>query len=113
MSQVGQPPVVIQGYQILKTLGEGLQGKAYKATNLRTQETVVLKEAWRILVQLILGVNYLHSKKMCHRDLKPANIFLTGANKEVRIGDFGFSKMIEGSKSYLESMIGTPYKIFY
>ncbi|KAA6371816.1 MAG: putative CAMK family protein kinase [Streblomastix strix] len=65
-------------------------------------------EAWSILVQLILGVNYMHSLKICHRDLKPDNIFLTGNNLEVRIGDLGFSKMLDPQRSYLQSMLGTP-----
>jgi serine/threonine protein kinase len=41
-----------------------------------------------IIVGLVLGMNYLHSKDIIHRDLKPGNILLD-ENYRVRICDFG------------------------
>ena len=51
-------------------------------------EDVIIK----ILVQMCLGVNALHSLRIMHRDLKSANIFLTNDNI-VKIGDLNVSKI--------------------
>lgn len=45
-------------------------------------------QIWTFFIQIMLGVNHLHSQNMLHRDLKSLNIFLTG-NNEIRIGDLG------------------------
>ncbi|RNF26762.1 putative protein kinase [Trypanosoma conorhini] len=45
-----------------------------------------------ILLQLLLALHYLHTKKkMLHRDLKPANVLLHTKGL-VKLGDFGLSK---------------------
>ena len=45
----------------------------------------------RIVVEIVLGMRYIHSNKLMHRDLKPDNILLS-QNKHVRISDFGLAK---------------------
>ncbi|XP_075043551.1 serine/threonine-protein kinase Nek11-like [Mixophyes fleayi] len=44
------------------------------------------------LIQLLLGVNYLHERLVMHRDLKTKNIFLK--NGTLKIGDFGVSRIL-------------------
>jgi serine/threonine protein kinase len=46
--------------------------------------------AW--LTQLVMGLRYVHDKKILHRDLKTQNVFLTGFNI-VKLGDFGIAKV--------------------
>jgi len=59
--------------------------------------------------QALLGLKYLHTKQILHRDLKPQNIFLTRQG-DLRLGDFGISKVLQGSSSNKEqTTIGTPY----
>lgn len=43
--------------------------------------------------EIILGVEYLHSKNVVYRDIKPENI-LIDIDGHVRIADFGLSKVI-------------------
>ena len=45
----------------------------------------------RIVVEIVLGMRYIHQKGFMHRDLKPSNILL---NKKlhVRISDFGLAR---------------------
>lgn len=50
----------------------------------------------------------MHDKKILHRDLKSQNIFLT-KNNEVKIGDFGISKVLENTKEFAKTSLGTPY----
>ncbi|XP_069822165.1 serine/threonine-protein kinase Nek11-like [Dendropsophus ebraccatus] len=47
------------------------------------------------LIQLLLGVNYLHERLVIHRDLKPKNIFLKYGM--LKIGDFGVSRILASS----------------
>ncbi|KAM5152595.1 eukaryotic translation initiation factor 2-alpha kinase 1 [Mantella aurantiaca] len=52
---------------------------------------VDVSSALGIFYQLLQGVRYIHSMGVLHRDLKPRNIFLQGADRHVRIGDFGLA----------------------
>lgn len=56
-----------------------------------------------IIIQIIKGLEYIHSKNIIHRDIKPDNIFIIANNSEthinkytVKIGDFGLCKKYIG-----------------
>ncbi|KAJ7401895.1 eukaryotic translation initiation factor 2 alpha kinase 2 [Pitangus sulphuratus] len=59
-------------------------------------------------LQIMKGVEYIHSEKLIHRDLKPPNIFISHDDK-IKIGDFGlvtfaaYETLTEntGTKSYM------------
>ncbi|KAJ4959863.1 hypothetical protein NE237_020579 [Protea cynaroides] len=56
--------------------------------------------------QVLDGLNYLHSQKIVHRDIKPANL-LANQNMEVKIADFGVSKIMSHSLEHCHSYVGT------
>jgi len=55
--------------------------------NRQMQESEV-KSLWK---QVILAIDYLHSKNITHRDVKLENILLTEDCKTIKLIDFGFS----------------------
>ncbi|XP_063121680.1 serine/threonine-protein kinase Nek11 isoform X3 [Rattus norvegicus] len=58
-------------------------------------------------IQLLLGVDYMHERRILHRDLKSKNIFLK--NNLPKIGDFGVSRLLMGSCELATTLTGTPY----
>jgi NIMA (never in mitosis gene a)-related kinase len=60
-----------------------------KKNNQHFSENLVIN--W--VLQLVLGVQFIHSKKILHRDLKPQNIFIDN-DMNIKIGDFGISKIL-------------------
>jgi NIMA (never in mitosis gene a)-related kinase 1/4/5 len=83
------------------------KAKAKEVTSLNEHVT------WNISLQIILGLQYLHSKKVLHRDLKTANVFLMKTPEQpyfqVKIGDLGVAKLLETSTAFAQTIVGTPY----
>lgn len=59
-------------------------------------------------VQICLAMKHIHERKILHRDLKTQNIFLTSKG-EVKIGDFGISRVLKSTYDCAQTAIGTPY----
>ncbi|KAH7682257.1 Cyclin-dependent kinase protein [Dioscorea alata] len=83
-------------------------------TDLRTHLILAsgdLNEAMvkKLMLQLLLGVAYLHSHGILHRDLKPGNLLLTrvGDMQQLKICDFGLGKRFQ----YLYEEEGTGYDL--
>jgi serine/threonine protein kinase len=54
--------------------------------------TDTVKNKINFWIQMVQGVQYIHSQDIIHRDIKPSNIFFS--NGCIKIGDFGLSKNI-------------------
>mmetsp|Transcript_28670 Transcript_28670/g.82361 ORF Transcript_28670/g.82361 Transcript_28670/m.82361 type:complete len:943 (-) Transcript_28670:109-2937(-) len=75
-------------------------------------------EAKHVFRQLLEGVGYMHSRNVIHRDLKPENILIASSHPsdppvlghlhEVKIADFGLSKIISEETSFAKTFVGTP-----
>ena len=61
-----------------------------------------------LFVQIAIGLQYIHKKKILHRDLKTQKIFVT-SKKLVKIGDFGISKILPHTLDMTTTTIGTPH----
>ncbi|KAF4674739.1 hypothetical protein FOL47_008789 [Perkinsus chesapeaki] len=63
--------------------------------------------------QCAQALDYIHSRKILHRDLKTSNIFLTQEESNefptVKLGDFGISRVLEGTMEACLTVVGTPY----
>lgn len=65
------------------------------------------KDVLNLFVQMTLALHFMHEKKILHRDLKSQNIFLKGG--QVQLGDFGISKVLDSTRGFAQTCIGTPY----
>ena len=69
------------------------------------KERVGELEVWKAAVQILKGLQLLHSNNVLHRDLKSANVFLAEGN--YKLGDLNVSKVKKGHMAYTQT--GTPY----
>lgn len=60
-----------------------------------------------ILREVLLGVDFLHSRGKIHRDIKCANILLA-TNGDVKLADFGVSAQLSDSVCKRSTIVGTP-----
>jgi NIMA (never in mitosis gene a)-related kinase len=67
---------------------------------------------WKIFMQIILALKECHEHKILgkilHRDIKPGNVFFD-ANNNVKLGDFGLSRILSEESQYAQTNVGTPY----
>ncbi|PIA28588.1 hypothetical protein AQUCO_06800034v1 [Aquilegia coerulea] len=56
--------------------------------------------------QILCGLHYLHRRKIVHRDIKPSNL-LINSRKQVKIADFGVSRILAQTMDPCNSSVGT------
>jgi len=70
------------------------------------------KEAAKIFKQFMSAVCHCHSMKICHRDLKPENLlFLNKTDDDLKIIDFGLSRIFDEKNHSMDSKVGTAYYV--
>jgi len=73
-----------------------------------------------LAAKMMSALQYLHSKNIAHRDIKPENFMLEAKAEnldgspfqggEVKMIDFGFSKMFQGTEE-MHQCLGSPYYV--
>jgi serine/threonine-protein kinase len=61
--------------------------------------------AW--MGDLLLALDYAHSRGVVHRDIKPANLLIT-TGAQVKVSDFGIARIESSTLTQTGSMVGTP-----
>ena len=71
------------------------------------QKCVSESDAKDYFKQIVNGIHHLNKLNIIHRDIKPANILLSN-EKEVKIADFGLSKILCSSEDLSMTFCGSP-----
>lgn len=75
-------------------------------TLLEASGTFSEKQLAAVARHVLNGLHYLHSLKIIHRDIKPSNLLVNSA-MEVKIADFGVSKIMCRTLDACNSYVGT------
>jgi serine/threonine protein kinase len=62
----------------------------------------------RVLAALGSALIYTHSQGVLHRDVKPSNVLLSRDFRDIKLADFGISKILAATGN-AHSTVGTPY----
>jgi serine/threonine-protein kinase ULK/ATG1 len=91
-------------YLVVEYCNSGNLERLLAKNNSRLSEYQALK----IAREIVQGYRCLYDSNIVHRDLKPANLLLH--NGEIKISDFGFSKVVEAGmeERVLQSYVGSP-----
>lgn len=77
----------------------------------KTKDYIAEDIIWKIFTQIVLALHSCHTRKdgkVLHRDIKPSNVFLDSENN-VKLGDFGLSRVLSNESNFAYSHVGTPY----
>jgi serine/threonine-protein kinase len=88
---------------------EFIKGKELK-NFFDANERFELKEAVRIMCELLDALELAHEAGIVHRDIKPANVMLD-SQAHVKLADFGVARVTDSSateKTQAGTMVGTP-----
>ena len=83
------------------TLYDRITGAAQEGTHFDEDQIL------RWFTQTMMALNHVHDHKILHRDVTTKNIFLT-EDGNVKLGDFGISKMLSTQTHFASTVIGTP-----
>ena len=81
--------------------------KHYKSSNKLIPESLI----WKIFSQVVCALyacHYHKTGKILHRDIKPSNIFIDTENNNLKLGDFGLSRILN-QDNLARSKVGTPF----
>ena len=66
------------------------------------------EDMWRFVYCIASALQHMHGRHLMHRDIKPANIYVSRGG-EVKVGDLGLGRVMEGYYDKAGSVVGTPY----
>ena len=84
-------PAILMEYVQGKTLEKFLDGDTPFSTK------------WKLLMQILRAVEYIHKKGLLHNDIKASNIMVADVGEDIKVIDFGFA---ETEADYLNKKLG-------
>lgn len=77
-----------------------------------SREPITRSDAWKVLLQVALGLDAAHAKALVHRDLRPSNVFLAtqrSGGVKAKILDFGLSHRVEWERAHGGPDVGAAW----
>src|SRR5512134_1109566 len=110
-------PHIVQVYdfgeegEVAYIVMEFIKGKELKSF-FDANERFDIKEAVRIMCELLDALDFAHNAGIVHRDIKPANVMLD-AQARTKLTDFGVARVQDGDRTQADrtqagTMVGTP-----
>jgi NIMA (never in mitosis gene a)-related kinase len=99
MKEINSPYIVkyvdsfVESSKLFIVMEHCAKGDLCKYIKAQMGKPIKEEVVWRFMIQILLGLYSLHSKKILHRDIKTLNIFLDD-NYDIRIGDLGTAKTL-------------------
>ncbi|KAL6952380.1 Mitogen-activated protein kinase kinase 5 [Sarracenia purpurea var. burkii] len=85
----------------IQVLLEYMDGGSLEGTHIHSEPSLA-----DLSRQVLSGLYYLHRRKIVHRDIKPSNL-LINSQKQVKIADFGVSRILAQTMDPCNSSVGT------
>ncbi|KAJ4832691.1 Mitogen-activated protein kinase kinase 5 [Turnera subulata] len=85
----------------IQVLLEYMDGGSLEGTHIPSESSLS-----DLACQILRGIAYLHGRKIVHRDIKPSNL-LINSKKNVKIADFGVSRILSQTMDPCNSSVGT------
>ena len=76
--------------------------------NIIKRKHISTETVWKYFSQTCGAIHYLHKNNIIHRDLNSSNI-LIDSNDNIKLIDFGVSKILNNYMKYTKSFVGTTY----
>lgn len=99
-----------EGYDLQKLINK------CKSHEDETNHELDEKSIRKVMKQLLEGITYLHSNRICHRDIKPGNIYVTKDLNRLKILDLNVALQFKhdpNASSYTPTMFGVTGEEYY
>jgi serine/threonine-protein kinase len=87
---------------------EHLEGRTLRQFIIERGGRVPLIDAYGLVRQLLVALEYAHGQGVVHRDIKPANLMVLAGGTRLKLMDFGIARVHDATMTQAGTVLGTP-----